>query len=400
MKIKRYTLFIVIPCLILVLIAAWAIRPAGAKAAPTSLSCSWQVVSVPNAGGGTHLSDMAALSSSDIWSVGSYLMNGGSTTHTLIENWNGYQWSIVPHSRDIGNDGLSGVAAVSATDVWAVGDALISYPFHYKALIEHWDGTQWSLVHSPSPSPEGGSLASVSAISANDIWAVGTSYKDGRTKYTLAEHWNGTQWSIVPTPDPGIYSNLLTSVVALASNDVWAVGSSIPSAPLAEHWDGTQWSVVNPPLLNKYFSSSFTSVTALSSHNVWAVGWGSNIAQQPQLHPQTFIEHWNGTQWSDVKSYDVLHESNFLSQDAALTATNVWAVGYTQNRVRGGKDTGPEQTLVEHWDGKFWRIISSPDPGQNNYNILNAVTAVPHSSQVWIMGTEGLYYGAPFAAYC
>lgn len=399
MKIKRYTLFIIMPCLILVLLATWAIRPANTKAAPTSLSCSWQIVSVPNAGGGTHLSDMAALSSSDIWSVGSYLMNGGSETHTLIENWNGYQWSIIPHSRDIGNDGLSGVAAVSATNVWAVGDALISYPFHYKALIEHWDGATWSLVHSPSPSLEGGSLASVSAISANDIWAVGTYYKNGRTKYTLAEHWNGSQWSIVPTPDPSNFGNFFTSVVALASNDVWAVGGTYGYGldPLAEHWDGTQWSVVNPPLIGKYSSSPFTSVTALSSHNVWAVGWGSNRGSP---HPQTLVEHWDGTQWSVFKSYDVLQESNFLSQVAAISATNAWAVGYTQNRVRGGKDTGPEQTLVEHWDGKFWRIISSPDPGQNNYNILNAVTAVPHSSQVWIIGTEGLYYGAPFTAYC
>ena len=42
------------------------------------------------------------------------------------------QWSVVPSPNPNGNSGLSGVAAVSATDVWAVGHT------DSNTLIEHY----------------------------------------------------------------------------------------------------------------------------------------------------------------------------------------------------------------------------------------------------------------------
>src|SRR5204862_547524 len=91
---------------------------------------------------------------------------------------------------------LSGVAAVSANDIWAVGGS----------LIEHWDGSNWSVVPSPSPSAGYSNLYGVAAVSANDVWAVGSSGYD--PFQTLTEHWNGRSWSVVPSPNPGIYSQL------------------------------------------------------------------------------------------------------------------------------------------------------------------------------------------------
>jgi hypothetical protein len=54
----------------------------------------------------------------------------------LIEHWNGTQWCRVPIPEPGTSDGLTGVATVSATDAWAVG----SYGT-FKTLILHWDGT-------------------------------------------------------------------------------------------------------------------------------------------------------------------------------------------------------------------------------------------------------------------
>ena len=398
MKIKRYALLIAIPCLILVLLAVFAARTPGAKAASAKSSCSWQVVSAPTAGQGTHLYSMAALSKSDIWSVGEYLSTGsGGATKTLIENWNGSQWSIIP-SPSIGknDNSLGGAAAVSTNDVWAVGSAVIGSPFQYKVLIEHWNGTKWYVMPGPVPSQEGGGLSSVSVVSANDIWAVGTYYNNGFTNYTLAAHWDGKQWNMVSTPNPQSGGNYLNSVVALSSTDVWAVGGSFSGTgaalSLVEHWDGTQWSVISSPNPGAGYND-LSSVSAVSANDIWAVG---DYYNRHKSGDKTLVEHWDGTQWSVVSSPSVNKVKNSLSQVAALSATNIWAVGYTEDQGR----LAPEQTLIEHWDGTNWRITSSPNPGSNNYNILNAVTGVPGSSQVWTIGTEGLYYGDPLTAYC
>ena len=67
-------------------------------------------------------------------------------------------------------------------------------------------------------------------------------------------HWNGQVWIAVTAPSPGL-EPFLTSVVALAPNNAWAVGettlpvnsSESTGQTLIEHWDGTSWSVVHSP---------------------------------------------------------------------------------------------------------------------------------------------------------
>jgi hypothetical protein len=89
------------------------------------------------------------------------------------------------------------------------------------AAVEHWDGTSWSIVASPNPNPGGdSSLVGIAAISANDIWAVGGI----GTAKTLTEHWDGTSWSIIPSPSPAANQNQLFAVTALSDGTVAAVG--------------------------------------------------------------------------------------------------------------------------------------------------------------------------------
>jgi hypothetical protein len=87
-----------------------------------------------------------------------------------------------------------------------------------KQLIQHWDGTNWTVVASPSlPTPN--ELTAVSAVAANDVWAVGGN-SGGQA---LTQHWDGSTWSVIPNPNPGTF-NRLFGVAAISSNDVWAVG--------------------------------------------------------------------------------------------------------------------------------------------------------------------------------
>src|SRR5205807_217402 len=132
---------------------------------------------------------------------------------------------------------LRAVAAVAANDVWAVG----VYDNHINALtlIEHWDGSTWSIVPSPNPGVGDTELYGVAAVAANDVWAVGY-YVNGTSPYlTLIEHWNGSSWSIVPSPSPGSSVSELNAVAAVAANDIWAVGvyDGGASSTLIEHWN-------------------------------------------------------------------------------------------------------------------------------------------------------------------
>src|SRR5205814_9696196 len=186
---------------------------------------------------------------------------------------------------------FDGVAMVSTNDVWVVGYASFDNPYHTRiALVVHWNGTQWSIV--PTPHVSGAyysSLNSIAAVSANNVWAVGKYTASGNVSRPLTMHWNGTQWSIVPTPD---VTGNLASVDAVSGNDVWAVGDM-----LALHWDGTQWNTITLPQV----SGTLQGVAAVATNDVWAVGYSS---------PQTLIMHWNGSEWSRVPSPNPYPENN------------------------------------------------------------------------------------------
>src|SRR5438876_2718034 len=105
----------------------------------------------------------------------------------------------------------------------------------------------WSLVASPDGSTSRSRLLAVASVPAtSEVWAVGWSLATGVAQ-TLIEHWNGTAWSLVPSPNVGAGSNRLTAVAARSATDVWAVGDTAGSngyQTLAEHWNGTSWVVV------------------------------------------------------------------------------------------------------------------------------------------------------------
>src|SRR5215469_11677341 len=96
-------------------------------------------------------------------------------------------------------------------------------------------------LHAVSSPQIDGQLLATAVIADNDIWAVGFSDQVPAPPVvdsTLAEHFDGTSWSIVPTPPLPSGNAQFLGVAGAASNDVWAVGSS-PSGALVEHWNGT-----------------------------------------------------------------------------------------------------------------------------------------------------------------
>ncbi len=163
---------------------------------------------------------------------------------------------------------FNGVTAIAPNDVWAVGN-MVGYHTSKISLIEHWDGTQWSVVSHPAA----GSFGGVAAVSKSDVWAVGN----------LIEHWNGAQWSVVPSPNTSDTStnpvNTLLSVAVVGPTDVWAVGRNTSTdssgithvTTLTEQWDGTAWKVVPSPTPPSSNADTLIGVAAVPSGTLWAI---------------------------------------------------------------------------------------------------------------------------------
>lgn len=317
----------------------------------------WNVVSSPNSGEGDNsLRGVAARGANDVWAV-------GSASGALVEHWDGVTWSVVAVPTPGPNAVLYGVAA-SASDVWAVGSYLGSRGVR-QTLIERWDGTAWSIVPSPNLGMDNNDLYGVTAVAPNDVWAVGgTIIGVNGSGESLTEHWNGSAWSIVPSPDYFIGHTRVTGVSAVTANDVWASAEYDEVLALVLHWDGSAWTFVydsfDPP------ARVLNGIAALSPTNVWAVG--------SYQAGNDLIMHWNGATWTEISSPQ--YNQNTLAAVVALSASDIWAVGNYNN--------GSDSTLFKHWDGTSWSAIRGPNSGTNG-NRLYAITQVS-AGDLWAVG--------------
>jgi len=284
-------------------------------------------------------------SATDVWAVGG--TSWFSPSAPFIEHWNGSAWTGVPVQDPSGGGILSGVAAISPDDAWAVGTVGPGpgIPSPARPLIEHWNGTAWTITSIPDPAG-GGSLHAVSATSPTDVWAVGQTgpSSEGNNHQTFIEHWNGTAWTRVPSPNLAGGYNVLNGVSATSYRNAWAVGATAFSAhdnTLTEHWDGRAWTVVPSPTPDG--DAQVMAVSATRRANAWAVGMARGDTCDPQC--VTFIEHWNGTTWTQVPS--PRPTGGRLEDLLSVSATgrhNAWAVG----------TIGYSRTLQIHWNGKTW----------------------------------------------
>jgi hypothetical protein len=272
---------------------------------------TWSAVTIPDPSSTfNYLSGVSAVSAGDVWASGSQITRANESTllsTTLMLHWNGSKWSAVgsPNVSAASNT-LYGVSASSATSAWAVGDecavATCPYPgYPTDTITLHWNGTKWSLVSSPSPGGAQNGLFGVSALSANDAWAVGdtTNTFPGQTD-SLILHWNGTAWSRVASANPSSAFDNLNAVSAASASDIWAagnqLGASLPYRTLTERWSGSAWTAVASPdgTTSGTGVNLLAGVTALSSGDAVAVGWAQGSAGAYQV----LILRWNGMTWS------------------------------------------------------------------------------------------------------
>jgi hypothetical protein len=297
---------------------------------------AWSIVPTPQPGGTTWPDELFAVDAAapdDVWATGVY-WGDRAIEHSVILHWDGTSWRIsrtghpTPSSAaPVGSPcdtygGLTGITVVSATDVWAVGDATTC----------HYDGRFWTEIPSPQPRGEyneiGYPLQDVSAASPSDIWAVGARVIDDPfTVYwdTLAEHWDGAHWTRVTEIPVG---QILLGVDAVASNDVWAVGRD-DYGPLIVHYDGSSWSRVPTPEANH--AGELAGVDSAAPDDLWAAG---------NYELGTLIEHApSSTQGAVVGQTGVAHATvSWFGPENGSTETDVYG-GYQVGGLQAGTYT-------------------------------------------------------------
>src|SRR5262249_12219339 len=152
-------------------------------------SCNvWTGVPAPNEGAAVNsLSSVTVLSPCDVWAVGYYQDVQDGMSLMLAEHWNGSSWTIsLPPGPDTNFNILAAVSASSLDRVWAVGLT------GSATYIAQWNGSSWARVPSPSPGTSG-NLGGVAAVSASSAWAVGQ-FSSGSSSKALVLHWNGSSW--------------------------------------------------------------------------------------------------------------------------------------------------------------------------------------------------------------
>lgn len=404
--------------------------------------------------GQASLDKVAALSSNDAWILGSTdkgnNFNGNTGRHfPLLEHWNGQTWSVVPTAdtsallkhllNKVGGGqasyqvDLNDMAVLSDTDIWAVGSISVQKlgqaPQSWFAgmtintagqpLIEHWNGSTWQIVASPGgssgvPGPASASnqLTSISAVSANDIWALGsqaarTNAPQSGNGFVIAanaplvEHWNGVKWMEKQLPASLQKGGLPLggSIQAISANDVWSFNTSAlfnfssaihiqqlkpgtlpPGSPPGVivvskpvfvkplgastatshilHWNGQSWNEMRlPSSLSK--NTLLGNVTVISDNNIWLLGTNSN-PKDKKNEGANVIYHWDGSAWSSVTNAPGVDPKSHLDSLSVIAPDNIWMMGRTVKN----------QPLLEHWDGKAWSPVAPTSPAYGSATSL------------------------------
>ena len=304
----------------------------------------WLADTTPNVGVTDNaLAGVAVISSTDVWAVGFYTDTNG-VGNTLIEHYNGSAWSIVSGPNPgTGGSYLEAVTAISANDIWAVGFYRQTTGSAPQTLTMHYNGTSWTQATSASPGAAENYLYGVAMVSPLNGWAVGYTADTANLYKTLTLHWDGHQWTQVASPTPFLSVAGLRGVVVVSSSEVWAVGVqadiSLTLRMYAIKWNGSSWSPTTTPTTA---GCVLAAVSIASGSNLWAVGGCQTTTYQ------TAIIKWNGSAWSTVASPSPGTGDNLLGGVVSVSANDAYAVG-------GYDDTGgPAQTLALHWDGTAW----------------------------------------------
>ncbi|HEY4812372.1 MAG TPA: hypothetical protein VIH71_15070 [Solirubrobacteraceae bacterium] len=328
---------------------------------------------------------IAGLTTNTIYHFRIVATNGGGTTDGTDHIF-ATSWAILPTLNPSGATGsyLMGTSCTSSNACTAVGDYTNSSGKQVP-LAEYWNGKEWAIETTPS-APKGieyHSLDAVSCTSSEACTAVGRGYSEAEGEITLAERWNGKEWSVQSMPKPTKEVDFLLGVSCTSSTACTAAGVSDETV-LAEHWNGTEWSIQSTPAISGATSAEADGVSCTSASECTLVGQYNNSSGEIAA----LAERWSGTTWSTQKipdssegKYNYLHAVSCSSSEACT------AVGEHET------SSGGWSPLVESWNGKEWSIQSTPTSNNVFWGVSctssTACTAVGGESEILIESWNG-----------
>lgn len=343
-------------------------------------------------GGQNILTGVDALNDDDAWAVGNITQGDREWTGLLL-HWDGTSWrQFTPPD---GEFFLEGVDVIDHDDAWAVGREFLQDGSGNDVPVTlHWDGISWSRQATPQV-PDNAQLYAVAGTAADDVWAVGHFTPPHGTQWrTFAMHWDGSTWQPMPVPpgEQGWHLPDLTSVVAVARDDAWAVGSYQPHGTksdrtLAMHWDGQSWSHVDSPSPGYGNVASFSGVSADGAGNVWAVGVHVTHAW---YESRPLVERWDGTRW---KRLAVLSSGRYIQglYDVSVVDGHAWAVG-----IKAREGASGWHALTTEWNGDRWVAHRSRSPGHADSTYLLGVSMTQQGTGFAVGFYQGSNGFAPF----
>lgn len=339
-----------------------------ASAAPRSAAL-WSIQATPNHPGSREnlLFAVSCPVANRCEAVGGWFGPATQVPYLLAEGWNGNRWSLEPTPKPPGSayDVFYGVSCPSATACTAVGN-------DSNGMVgETWNGRNWSLQPGTNPSRAYATvLRAVSCTAATSCTAVG-SYSvvpnngGAAVDHPLAETWNGTSWTIEPTPDPaGAAGAVLRGVSCLSATWCIAVGSyqkkSGNAYALSEVWNGSRWS--NEATRDPAGSTNtvLDGVDCRTATACTATGLGPN--------GYTLVEIWNGT-WSIQPSPTPDPGTDFLPSVSCPTTSVCVAAGDSQPSSISGS------TFAERRTGPTaWTVQATPTPPGSGLALFEGIS--------------------------
>jgi hypothetical protein len=248
---------------------------------------------------------------------------------------------------------------------WAVGQGGVR--------LVRFDEESYEVVANVPPAGGDVYLSDISAPESDDAFVAGS--QKSRRWQPVVLRWNGDEWARMNTPR--IQDGFLKGIVALAPDDVWAVGfrqHRLRSSSLILHFDGTNWARVDVPSSGR--TQALMAVGASSAANVWAIG------QRGRDGDRAVVLHYNGSHWSEVDLPERISSGPArLSAVEVISPNDVWIVG-----TGGGSSRSYLPALALHFDGLRWE--SDPILGAGVRGSLSDVEATG-PRDVWAVGHVG-----------
>jgi hypothetical protein len=295
-----------------------------------------QTAAVPSGALWSALADVSCTSSTACTAVGRY-ENSSKTEVTLAERWNGSEWVVqsTPNPSGAKSSWLEAVSCTSSTACTAVGRYENSSKTEVT-LAERWNGSEWVVQSTPNPSGAKWSrLADVSCSATLTCTAVGSDENSSGVRVTLAESWNGSEWTILSTPNPGGAEWSSLKGISCPNGECVAVGSYRAGGKysMLEEKLASVWSIQPPG------EAKSGQLLAISCPSIgWCSATGTNEAKEP------LTEHWNGSEWAQQQSSIPATGTVAVLEGVACTTICV-AAGYSYENPESPSGLGESYPL-------------------------------------------------------